>query len=469
MDRAAVDGARWRELAAPGYAAATLTLCLGVGLFAFNSFLVSTALPSAVGELDGVAVISWAVAIYLLFAILGGVLAPSLKARHGARRALVASGLVFLGGCALSGLADGMATLLVGRALAGIGEGVIAALCYALIPELFPSRLVPKVFGAEAMVWALAAFGGPLVAGILTELLSWRAGFLVNVPLALLFVGLALAVVPAGGGGAPAGKPPILRLAGIGGGVTAVALAAVAPTPAAMAALAALALPLFVLAVVLDRRAEAPLFPTEAFRPRGTVAFGLWFVLLMPVAQASTSVYLVLAAQTVFGLGPGLAGAVNATLAMAWSLSAVAVASLVPKTRDRLVIRVGGALAFAGLVAHVAALAVPSLALAVLAQAVIGAGFGISWGYVSQMVMEAAPGVERDRASALLPTLQSAGYAIGAALAGLVANAAGLVDGADALTVRWSVGTVFAAASLVALLAVGAALAVPDRRPAAAP
>ncbi len=55
-----------------------------------------------------------------------------------------------------------MTEVLIGRALQGVGEGIVAATCYALIPELFPSRLVAKVFGAEAVVWAVAAFGGPL-------------------------------------------------------------------------------------------------------------------------------------------------------------------------------------------------------------------------------------------------------------------------------------------------------------------
>ena len=68
----------------------------------------------------------------------------------------------------------------------GAGEGLVAAVAFSLIPQLFPPRLVSKLFGAEAIVWAAAAFGGPVLAGIITELISWRAAFLVNLPIVII-------------------------------------------------------------------------------------------------------------------------------------------------------------------------------------------------------------------------------------------------------------------------------------------
>ena len=167
--KACTAGARWGELFTQRYWAATVTLCLGVALFAFNAFLVSTALPTAVREIGGVAVIAWATSIYLALSIVGGAAAARLKARYGARAALIASAVLFLGGTLLAATASSMTEILIGRALQGIGEGIISALCYTLIPELFPGRLIAKVFGAEAVVWATAAFGGPLLAGLVTE------------------------------------------------------------------------------------------------------------------------------------------------------------------------------------------------------------------------------------------------------------------------------------------------------------
>jgi len=74
---------RWSELLTPEYAIATTTLCLGVSLFAFNGFLVSTSLPTAVEELGGAALISWSLTVYLVFAIVGGSGAAVIKQPDG--------------------------------------------------------------------------------------------------------------------------------------------------------------------------------------------------------------------------------------------------------------------------------------------------------------------------------------------------------------------------------------------------
>ncbi len=118
-----------------------------------------------------------------------------------------------------------MPQVLAGRVLQGFGEGIIAALCYALIPELFPQRLVPKIFGAEAIVWAAAAFGGPLISGLLTEYWSWRAAFFVNIPAAAIFIALVVAILhqPKQSPRA-AGSVPLLRLVAFGFGIMLISL-----------------------------------------------------------------------------------------------------------------------------------------------------------------------------------------------------------------------------------------------------
>ena len=137
-----VEG-RWAEIFTPRYATVTLILCLGVALLAFNAFLASISLPTAVQEMGGVALISWALTLFLVFAIVGGSGAALLKRQLGARSALLVSAGIFLLGTVVAATATSMEQVLVGRALQGLGEGVVSAICFALIPELFPSRLVP--------------------------------------------------------------------------------------------------------------------------------------------------------------------------------------------------------------------------------------------------------------------------------------------------------------------------------------
>lgn len=451
-----VEG-QWAEIFTPRYATVTLILCLGVALLAFNAFLSSISLPTAVQEMGGVALISWALTLFLVFAIVGGSGAALLKQRLGARTALLISAGVFIAGTLIAANAGSMPQVLVGRALQGLGEGVVSAICFALIPELFPSRLVPKVFGLQAMIWAIAAFGGPAAAGLLTELVSWRAAFLVSVPLALIFSIMVMFVVPAH---SPEDRRvvsfPGLRLVAIGMAIMMVALAGLA-SPLQAAGLLAGAGVLLVAAVWLDGRSRDRLMPPDAFRPVSVVGTGLWMTLLINVAGAGSAVYLVLVVQQIWGYGPTLAGALAAVLAVAWSGSAITVANVRSKETRKILIKLGPAMIGGGLVLVLAGLQVDQVVIVVVGQLIVGAGFGTCNGYLNLTMMEAASDAERDRTSALMPTTQSAGNAIGAALAGVAANSAGLATAVSMAEIKFAIVPVYILGAAMAALAFAAA------------
>nr|WP_314255924.1 MFS transporter [uncultured Devosia sp.] len=451
-----VEG-RWAEIFTPRYATVTLILCLGVALLAFNAFLASISLPTAVQEMGGVALISWALTLFLVFAIVGGSGAALFKQRLGARTALLVSSAVFLVGTVIAASATSMEQVLVGRALQGLGEGVVSAICFALIPELFPSRLVPKVFGLQAMVWAVAAFGGPAAAGLLTEMVSWRAAFLINVPFVAVFAIMVVLKVPAH---SPSDKQvvsfPGLRLLVIGVAIMMVALAALSQPLLATAFLVGAAA-LLVGAVWMDGRARDRLMPPDAFRPVSVVGTGLWMVLLINVAGAGSAVYLVLVVQEMWNYGPTAAGALAAVLSVAWSFSAIAAANVHSKETRKLLIQAGPAMIALGLLLVMTGLLIDQVLVAVIGQLVIGAGFGTCNGYLNLTMMEAASDAERDRTSALMPTTQSAGNAIGAALAGVAANAGGMAIAASAADVKLAVVPVYVLGAVMAALALLAA------------
>lgn len=449
----------WAAIVSPRYIGATVTLCLGVALLAFNGFLVSTALPTAVEDLGGVALLSWATTVFLVFAIMGGAGAALLKARLGARMALVTAASVFLLGSLIAAIAGAMPELLVGRALQGLGEGIVAAICYALIPELFPSALVPKVFGAESVVWALAAFGGPVLSGVLTETLSWRAAFAVNLPMGAIFVALVLWIVPPGAREEAPGRLPIMRLLLIGAAIMAVSVGGLMESPVLIGLCLVFAAATLWAVIRRDRTAATPLFPTDAFRLDDVVGAGLWVILLMPLAQAGSAVFLVYALQFIFGLPPTFAGMIGAVMAVTWSTVAILVAG-VPINVRPVLIRTGPVLLTGGLSLMALALWLGNLPLIVVSQGLIGAAYGACWAYSSQTIMEAARPAERDRASALLPTIQSAGYGIGAAVAGLIANGAGIAAADTPQALTGALVVTFAVCAVLALPAIGAALAM---------
>ena len=426
----------WLELLRRPHLAPLTTLSLGIALYAFNTFLVATALPSAVAEIGGVALLAWATTVFLVAAIVAGAGGATVKARLGARAGLLLGGGVFLAGTLVCALAPAMPVLLVGRALQGAGEGMVAAISYALIPVLFPARLTTKVFAVEALVWALAGFAGPVVGGVLTEAVSWRAAMLVNAPVTVLFLGLVLASVPprlsesslSEGGLAP---PPLLRLAALGAGILLIAASSLTGTTAASVACVLAGCAVLIAMAAADRRQATPLFPRGAFSPGTALGAGLLIVALMPVAHSFTIVHLTLALQQGWGFSPILAGALFALGPLSWSATMLVVASIAHPAMPAIGIRFGPpvlALAVAGQLAAIA-LGLPWAMLPFLAAA--GASFGLGWAFLSIAVVRAAAPAERDMAAGLVPTVQSAGYAVGAALTGLAASQAGL-DGTSA-------------------------------------
>lgn len=385
-----------------------------------------------------------------MLAIVGGAGGARLKQRFGSRRAMILSALVFLGGTLIAGFAPSMPVFLAGRALQGIGEGIVSALCYILIPEMFPSRLIARVFGVEAMVWALGSFGGPLIAGVLTETISWRMAFFVNVPVVALFLVLVQRVVPAdSGSGARARAVPLGRLGGVGAGIMLVAVAAISHSAVLAGLLIAGALAVLVGVFVFDRRRPDRLFPSDAFGLATTVGAGLWMILLMPTAHASSSVYLNISIQHLWGYGPTVAGLVHATMAMSWSGSALVVAGVDDPRRRLFLIRLGPLLVVAGLAGIVLAMLADLPLLLLPCQVLIGVGFGANWSFLSQAIMESARPGERDAATTMLQAVLSSGYALGAAIAGLVANAGGFAP---------TLGPAFIVPPIAQAIAIGAAI-----------
>lgn len=460
----------WAEIISMRYIGATTTLCLGVALLSFNVFLAATAVPTAVIELDGLALIAWSTTLFLVFAIMGGTAASTLKARFGARKALVGAALVFLAGSLLATIAGSMTELLAGRALQGLGEGVVAAICYALIPELFPSRLVPKVFGTESVVWAMAAFIGPALGGLLTETVSWRAAFAANLPMGAIFVALTILVVPRGAPSpALAVRLPLVRLAMIGLAIIIVSIASLLQNPFLIGLCLVTSGVMLALIVLRDANARTRLFPTAAFDLRDPVGAGLAVVLLMPVAQSGAAVYLVYMLQELWDFGPTLAGFSGALMSIVWSVAAIAVAGAKTHRTRMGLIRIGPALLAAGLFGLALAVIASQLWLVFVAQALIGCGFGVSWTYLSHTTMQTARPGERDTASALLPTIQSAGYGIGAAMAGLAANSAGLAVAETPDAVRTAMVAVFALCAVLSVFGLFAAFAMTRAVPVVEP
>ena len=165
------------------YRAATIGIVGLISLIAFEAIAVATALPTAVRELDGLAWYGWSFTALLVTSVVGMVIAGELTDRVGGRLPLLIGVGTFLAGLLAAGLAPDMAVFLLGRALQGLGVGLLIVVMYVIVGDQYPERLRPTVFGAISAAWVIPSLVGPVVAGALAEGPGWRWVFLGLVPL----------------------------------------------------------------------------------------------------------------------------------------------------------------------------------------------------------------------------------------------------------------------------------------------
>ena len=168
-------------------------------LASLGQTIVSTALPTIVGELGGLDHLTWVVIAYLLSSTVVAPVYGKLGDLYGRKIVLQAAIVIFLGGAALSALASSMTFLIIARAVQGLGGGGLMVVAMTVVADVIPPRQRGKIQGIFGAVFGVATVVGPLLGGVIVEHLSWRWIFLINLPLgilALVVIGIALKPKP---------------------------------------------------------------------------------------------------------------------------------------------------------------------------------------------------------------------------------------------------------------------------------
>jgi EmrB/QacA subfamily drug resistance transporter len=315
-----------------------LGVLLSIFLGAMESTVVSTAMPRVVGSLGGLELYSWVFSGFLLTSTVTMPLWGRLSDLFGRRRVFLTGLAIFLAGSALSGLAQSMAQLIGFRMLQGFGAGSLMTLGMTIIGELFRLERRAKMQGYISGVWGVASLAGPLIGGLLTDHVSWRWVFYINLPFGVV----AMALIAAGLVDGPrAGRRPAIDYAGLAlfaTGVSALLLGVLqagrvsgwtggdvlGPLAVAAAALAAF--------LLVERRAPEPIVPLRLFGNRMVLAAAVTgFLAGMAMFGAISFVPLYL--QAVSGMSATAAGVVLIPFVLGWVAMSV--------TGARLVLRIG--------------------------------------------------------------------------------------------------------------------------------
>lgn len=394
-----LDIAAPRErLFAPGRRAACLGAVALISMLAFEAIAVATAMPAVAAALDGLPLYALAFGATLATAVLGMTAAGQLCDKRGPYRAALAGLAAFLAGLLLAGFAASMPVLVLGRALQGLGGGVLSVALYVGVAKVVPAGLHPQLFALFAGAWVLPGLLGPALASGLVAWLGWRAVFLgvaAAVPVAAVLMLPALQRV-GGGTGEPLAwggmRWAVLASAG------ALMLHAASQQPGGRAA------GLFGAGLVAVGVAARHLLPA------GTLAAsrGLPSVILLrgliAAAFASAEAFLPLLLTGQFGWTLTQAGAALSAGAVSWSVGSTVQARVQAEATRQRLLPAGFGLAALGLVTVMATVGAAGLpqGLALAGWIGVGLGIGLSFPMLSVLLLRlSAPHEQGANSSAL--------------------------------------------------------------------
>jgi EmrB/QacA subfamily drug resistance transporter len=400
-------------------------LMLAMMLAMLDNMIVSTAMPRIVGELGGLSHLSWVVTAYVLGTSVSTPIWGKLGDLYGRKNIFLTSIVIFLAGSALSGAAQGMSELIAFRAVQGLGAGGLLVGVMAIIGDLVPPRERGKIQGMMAGIMAVAMVAGPLVGGFITDHLSWRWAFYVNLPvggiaLAVLFSTLQLPKYRT------QHRIDWLGAALLSVGITALVLITTwggtqyAWASAQIFGLAAVALLTLVLFVIVERRVAEPILPLSVFANRNfTLISVIGFLLGFTMYGAIN--FLPLYQQTVQGASATNSGLLLLPLMAGLLVTSVISGQIITRTgRYKAFPVIGGVLTVLGIVLLAQLGVHTSRITSSLFMVTLGAGMGFLMQNTMLIAQNSVAQKDMGVASSTATFMRSIGGAFGVSLFGAI-------------------------------------------------
>jgi EmrB/QacA subfamily drug resistance transporter len=415
-------------------------LLLAMAVVAIEVTVVSTAMPTVIGELHGLELYPWVFSAYLLTSTVTVPIFGKLADLYGRKMIFLGGMSLFLLGSVLCGLASSMPLLVGFRALQGLGAGAVQPMLFTIIGDVYPLRERGKIQGFMGGLWGIASVLGPGLGAFLTVAYSWRFVFFVGVPFALLSLVIIwsrfherlerrpVTIDYAGAGTLSAGLL-LLMLTVLEGGRS------LAWGSASMLALGGLSLGLLGAFLLIERRANEPLIPLGIFRLR-PVSVGCGCNFFQGAQVFALSAYIPLYVQGVLGEGAAGAGAAMTPLLLGWALSAFVGPRMLLRLGFRTTGLIGSSLIVLGslpLLVLDASLPRPILLGGLL---IAGAGFGPSTAAFQVAVQSAVSWELRGVVTSTTQLARSLGGTIGVALCGALLAARLQASSSDGMPER---------------------------------
>ncbi|MEU1301528.1 MDR family MFS transporter [Streptomyces shenzhenensis] len=396
-------------------------------LASLNQTVLSTALPTVIGELDGVDHMTWVITAYILASTIMMPVYGRISDLLGRRPVLITAIVLFIGGSVVGALAGNIEWLIAGRAIQGLGGGGLMILSQAAIADVVPARDRGKYMGIMGAVFALSSVAGPLLGGWLTEGPGWRWVFWINVPLGVLAVLAAAAFLK---------LPKPVRTGRLEIDYLGIALVAAATTVIVLICtwgggtyewtspqiswLIVAAVVLSALFVLVEIRATDPVIPMSFFRNRNftltTIA-----ALLIGVAMFGVISYMPTYIQMVTGVDATVAGLLMIPMMGGLLVASIGSGQVVSRTgRYKLFPVVGAAVMGVGLILLSTMEVGTETWVMCTYLAVMGIGIGLAQQLLTLIVQNSFPGSVVGTATASNNYFRQVGATVGSAIVGSI-------------------------------------------------
>ncbi len=400
-------------------------LMAGMFLASLDQTIVSTALPTIVGDLGGLEHLSWLVTAYLLTSTASSPLYGKISDLYGRKRVFQAAIVIFLAGSALAGFSRTLGQLIAFRALQGLGAGGVMVLAMTIVGDILSPRERGRYQGYIGGVFAVSSIAGPLLGGFIVDHLSWRWVFFLNLPIGLI----ALAITAANlnipfrrvdrpvdylGSGLLVGAVTSILLVTVWGGSE---YAWGSPTIVGLGVTGAV---LAVAFILQERRAPEPILPLRLFGNHTfTLTAAVGFV--VGLAMFGSIVFLPLFLQTVTGVTATSSGLLLLPQMVGMLSTSITTGRLISRTGRYKRYPVAGTLIMAlglGLLSTMDA-ATP-FALTALYMIILGAGMGLVMQVLVLAVQNSVDYADLGVATSSATFFRSLGGSFGTALFGAI-------------------------------------------------
>ena len=402
----------------------TLALFVATFLVALDTSVVSTAMPTVVSQIGGIDLYAWAFSAYLLTNTVTIPIYGKLSDLYGRKPVFLASTAIFLVASALCGQAQSMQQLIAFRLLQGIGAGGVLPTTQTILGDVYPLAERARLTGLFSTIWGVSGLLGPAIGGFLTEHVSWRWVFYVNLPLCVLAIALVWSFLHEQIE-RRRHEIDVVGALSLSGAVGLFLLGLQNPTPgnaSQSAGLYGLVAGLAAVFVWQERRAPEPLVPLGLFRRR---VIGLSVVIcgLIGVVLYGQTAFVPPFVQGAMGNPPTVAGFVLAAASISWPIGSTIGGRALLRWGYRAPCLIGCGILAIGFAAMGVLPPSASLLAPLAIEFLLGPGFGLTLNLTTLSMQDAVGWEQRGVVTGVNQFARNIGGILGLSVAGAIFSA----------------------------------------------